>query len=87
MFFLNSVSSSIRSKQFLLALNATEYGIFFTMFGGCGDFGLRYSCESVGFEYIYIYINENRKMRGEQKIYQKLSMKPTQKRQNCICDC
>ena len=48
----SSVSSSIRSEQFLLTLNATEYGIFFTTFGGCEDLGLRYSCESVGSECI-----------------------------------
>ena len=34
MFFLNSVSPTIRSEQFLLTLSATEYGMFFATFGG-----------------------------------------------------
>ena len=52
MFFINSVSPSIRSEQFLLTLSATEYGMFVVTFGGCDDSGLRYSCKSVNVEYI-----------------------------------
>ena len=43
-------SWSILSEQFLLILSATKYGLFFATEGGCDDKGLRYSCESVGFE-------------------------------------
>ena len=45
-------SCSILSEQFLLTLSATEYGLFFATWGGCDDKRLRYSCESIGFEWI-----------------------------------